>query len=295
MDPTNQPPQGPPQQQPSSSAQPNPATPDYNSQNMSGESDKSYLVAWLLSYFLGFLGVDRFYLGYTGLGVAKLLTLGGCGVWALVDWILIFAGATKDAQGRPLKDRKKHLKLTVILFAAFAALGIISALIQFLVFGKAINTAVKNSDSSSLNFSTDKDKNDSRADSQKKDIEVGVGQTATISDVNMTVTSVEKKTEIGEFDKAASGKNYVIANVTIENKSDRSQPFSSFDFRIQTAGGQVLDTTFSTVEPRLETGDLVSGGKSTGNIVFEAPTEEGQQYIIWKPGMFESERAVIKI
>lgn len=102
-----------------------------------GESDKSYLTAWLLSYFLGVFGVDRFYLGYTGLGIAKLLTLGGCGIWALVDWILIFAGVTKDKQGRPLEGREKNFKLTVIIFVVLFALGIVANIVNLTVLKKS--------------------------------------------------------------------------------------------------------------------------------------------------------------
>lgn len=65
-------------------------------------SDKSYTTALILSIFLGGLGIDRFYLGYTGLGVAKLLTFGGCGVWALIDLILIAMRNVPDSDGRPL-------------------------------------------------------------------------------------------------------------------------------------------------------------------------------------------------
>ena len=65
-------------------------------------SDKTYLTALLLSIFVGGLGVDRFYVGHIGLGVFKLLTFGGLGVWSLVDLILFATRSVKDANGRPL-------------------------------------------------------------------------------------------------------------------------------------------------------------------------------------------------
>jgi TM2 domain-containing membrane protein YozV len=68
-------------------------------------SDKSKIVAGLLQLFLGTLGIGRFYLGYTGLGVAMLLLSWlTCGIWPLVDAILIFVGKVPDSEGRALRD-----------------------------------------------------------------------------------------------------------------------------------------------------------------------------------------------
>lgn len=68
-----------------------------------GTPVKSQTVTFVLSLLLGVLGVDRFYMGYTGLGILKLVTIGGCGIWALVDFAMIGMGIMKDAQGNSLK------------------------------------------------------------------------------------------------------------------------------------------------------------------------------------------------
>jgi len=71
-----------------------------NVEQSAGSGGKSQLVAALLCFFLGGLGIHRFYLGYTWQGVVQLLTGGGCGIWALIDFIRILTGGLqpKDSE-----------------------------------------------------------------------------------------------------------------------------------------------------------------------------------------------------
>lgn len=63
---------------------------------------KRWSTALILSFFLGLLGIDRFYLGYTGKGILKLITGGGLGIWWLYDLIKIASNTLPDANGQPL-------------------------------------------------------------------------------------------------------------------------------------------------------------------------------------------------
>lgn len=67
-------------------------------------SEKSRLAVTLLSFFLGELGIHRFYLGKIGTGILMLITLGGLGIWSLIDFILAVSGAMRDKEGKPIKN-----------------------------------------------------------------------------------------------------------------------------------------------------------------------------------------------
>ena len=61
---------------------------------------KSQIIAAVLAFFVGVLGIHRFYLGYTWQGVVQLLTGGGCGIWALIDFIRILIGDLGPKTGK---------------------------------------------------------------------------------------------------------------------------------------------------------------------------------------------------
>ena len=70
--------------------------------NQFGGEGKDWLTTLLLCFFLGAFGVHRFYTGHTGIGVVQLLTLGGCGIWSFIDFIIIIMGNFKDSNGQLL-------------------------------------------------------------------------------------------------------------------------------------------------------------------------------------------------
>lgn len=65
-------------------------------------SQKRILPAALLCFFLGFLGVHRFYVGKIGTGILQLVTFGGLGIWALIDFIVIVVGSFRDSDGHAI-------------------------------------------------------------------------------------------------------------------------------------------------------------------------------------------------
>ena len=66
-------------------------------------SDKGFVPTLLLCFFLGMFGVHRFYVGKILTGILMIVTLGGLGIWALVDFIMIAVGSFKDKHGRVIK------------------------------------------------------------------------------------------------------------------------------------------------------------------------------------------------
>ena len=73
------------------------------------KSEKSWITTLLLCLFLGGLGVHRFYAGKIGTGILQLITVGGCGIWTLIDLIMIITGSFTDKDGNPIKNDQDYL------------------------------------------------------------------------------------------------------------------------------------------------------------------------------------------
>lgn len=87
---------------------------------------KSYTATLLLSFFLGGLGIHRFYTGYIGFGILQLLTLGGCGLWSLIDFICICFNNYKTADGQPLAEYNKILGMSMFgIWIAMFLIGVV--------------------------------------------------------------------------------------------------------------------------------------------------------------------------
>ncbi len=84
-----------------------------NTNNLQSDNPPKFLTTLLFAWFLGCFGIHRFYTGNIPIGIAQLLTLGGCGIWAYIDLILICFNKFKDGKGRYFRDYNPNVGITV--------------------------------------------------------------------------------------------------------------------------------------------------------------------------------------
>ncbi|MDR1811214.1 MAG: NINE protein [Candidatus Fibromonas sp.] len=90
------------------------------------KNGSNWTVLLYLSFWLGFFGVDRFYVGKIGSGIIKLLTLGGLGIWWLIDLFVIAGGKFTDASGKFVEKQGKaikHIGICLIIVVLLGAIG----------------------------------------------------------------------------------------------------------------------------------------------------------------------------
>ncbi|KIC64647.1 membrane protein [Pseudarthrobacter phenanthrenivorans] len=104
---------------------------------------RSFMTTWILSLLLGTFGADRFYLGKMGSAVAKLLTAGGLGIWAIVDLVMTLTGNTRDIFGRPLagypENRKKAWIITAVVWLMSIISGIVLTVVSIAMIAAAVD------------------------------------------------------------------------------------------------------------------------------------------------------------
>lgn len=215
---------------------------------------KSFTVTWILALLLGGLGIDRFYLGKIGTGIAKLLTGGGFGVWSLVDLIITLTGKRTDVHGRPLDGYEKNklmaILVTVGLFVLESVLAVV-LVISGLAGLAAVGTAVGNTDKPAIESPTDSGVSGEKTKvDPSKDGSVPLGTTAIYEDgIKLTVIT-GGFLPISEFANVPGDKAAAF-QITVENTSDTEFDAALMSFPKVTYGAsnteakQVFDDTFT--------------------------------------------------
>lgn len=81
------------------------ALPKGNAEVDLNKSEKDWIVTLLLCFFVGGFGIHRFYVGKIGTGILQLITLGACGIWTLIDFIVIACGNFTDVEGKKIVSK----------------------------------------------------------------------------------------------------------------------------------------------------------------------------------------------
>lgn len=175
---------------------------------------KSFKTTIWLSYFLGLLGVHRFYTGYIGIGLVQLFTLGGLGLWSLIDLISISLNKYKDKSGNELKGYNKTLGIILLL------LGIAF----FLYNGNPYKFM--------SNFSDGYNSTETTTQTQQ---------------INQTTQAKKPNLEVTEHHPCAGDFGSRMVCGTVVNNTNRTIGYAQVEINLYDAEGSLVDSTLDNI------------------------------------------------
>jgi hypothetical protein len=243
----------------------------------SPEGEISFLRVYLLSQFLGLLGIDRFYLGYTTKGFIKLFTLGGLGVWWLADQVLLLTNNLWPKNNSSLKGYEKNRRLAIVIF-------IVSWLLFGLVGWYTISTLSKSGHvivpiENGINTSNTPPAKSASSDTPLSQIAYGSSDSSGIS-IKIDQVIEDPNTS---GDSPDPGAQYLEIDLSVSNANKRGTIIPG-TFVYKTAKGDLLNTADavgkSPVYPNKNV--LITGEEPLANLYLSPGQTDNSHYLIYE-------------